>query len=51
MLIKLKKKIIKYIIKNKIKYETYNGNSAFMIDHYYYKLLHISYFPIKNAMN
>lgn len=42
------KEIIEYISKNIKRYETYNGNSASMIDHYYDKLLHISHFPIRN---
>lgn len=43
-----KQEIIEYITENRQRYETYNGNSASMIDHYYDKLLHISHFPIRN---
>jgi uncharacterized protein len=42
--------IIKYIEdnENKKRYLNYNGKSASMIDHFYDKLLHITFFPIKN---
>jgi HD superfamily phosphodiesterase len=49
-LLQSKQEIINYIndVENKKRYINYNGKSNSMIDHFYDKLLHITYFPIKN---